>query len=171
MQKILLSSSPKRDPPGLNRNCQYEKGHRRGCQRWHQGDNGRRRRGQFRRSVALVTRTSANRDLAAVMYGVIACRIFRWEFGFFEFFLFLQKFVILKINTTVLICEIYSQNFSQKNFSCNQLMHSAVFTVWKSAIKSDHHFCAKINIFSVKSTFLLKKLLKSWFDEIFFQWQ
>ena len=119
MQKILLSSSPKRDPPGLNRNCQYEKGHRRGCQRWHQGDNCRRRRGQFRGSVAFVTRTSANRDLAAVMYGVIACWIFRWEFGFFEFFLFLQKFVILKNRTLLnmrftLYCGNVRNSFFQK---------------------------------------------------------
>ena len=30
-------------------------------------------------------------------------------------------------------------------------------TVWKSAIKRDHDFYGKINIFSVKSTFLLNK--------------
>ena len=137
MQKILLSSSPKRDPPGLNRNCQYEKGHRRGCQRWHQGDNCRRRRGQFRGSVAFVTRTSANRDLAAVMYGVVACWIFWWEFGFFEFFLFLQKFVILKKVGTLCkkICEIFSQHFSKKKklreINTSRNMHIVVR--WKSS--------------------------------------
>ena len=40
-------------------------------------------------------------------------------------------------------------------------------TVWKSTIKCDHDFYGKINIFSVKSTFLLKKLLRSWFHEFF----
>ena len=37
--------------------------------------------------------------------------------------------------------------------------------VWKSAIKSHHDFCGKMNSFSVKSTFLLNKLLNtnSWF--------
>jgi len=38
--------------------------------------------------------------------------------------------------------------------------------VWKSTIKCDHYFYGKINIFSVKSTFLLK----SWFHEIFWAW-
>ena len=36
-------------------------------------------------------------------------------------------------------------------------------TVWKSHQKPNHHFYGKINIFSVKSTFSLKKLSKSWF--------
>ena len=44
---------------------------------------------------------------------------------------------------------------------------SIVCTVWKTAIKSDHDFCAKINIFSVKSTLLLKAVLECWFDGIF----
>ena len=34
--------------------------------------------------------------------------------------------------------------------------------------KMRSRFCVKINIFSVKSTFLLRKLLKSWFHEFFF---
>ena len=34
-------------------------------------------------------------------------------------------------------------------------------TVWKTTIKCDHYFYGKINIFSVKSTLLLKKLLKA----------
>ena len=38
---------------------------------------------------------------------------------------------------------------------------------WRINIKSDHEFCGKINIFTVKSTLLLKKLLKSWFHENF----
>ena len=41
-------------------------------------------------------------------------------------------------------------------------------TMWKSTIKRDHNFYGKIDTFSVKLTFLLKKLLKSWFHEIFF---
>ena len=41
-----------------------------------------------------------------------------------------------------------------------------IFQVWKSTIKSDHDFSGKINTFSVKSTFLLKKLLKNWFHGI-----
>ena len=40
----------------------------------------------------------------------------------------------------------------------------------KSTIKRDHHFSGTINIFSVKSTVLLKKLLKGWFHEIFWAW-
>ena len=46
--------------------------------------------------------------------------------------------------------------------------HAVPSTVWKSTIKCDHDFCVKINIFSVKSTFLLRKLLKNWFHEFFF---
>ena len=43
-------------------------------------------------------------------------------------------------------------------------------TVRKSAIKRDQDFYGKINIFSVRSTFLLKKLLiQSWFHEFFKQ--
>ena len=45
-------------------------------------------------------------------------------------------------------------------------------TVWKSRKKHDHDHCfyGKINIFSVRSTFLLKKLLKSWFHGNFWTW-
>ena len=43
-----------------------------------------------------------------------------------------------------------------QNMHYSVLSHSAV---WKSTIKSDHDFRGKINIFSVKSTFLLKKLI------------
>ena len=43
-------------------------------------------------------------------------------------------------------------------------------TVWKSCKKHDHHLNWKIIIFSVKSTFLLKKLLKSWFHGNFWAW-
>ena len=41
------------------------------------------------------------------------------------------------------------------------------------AIKSNQDFCWKVNILSVKSTFLLKRLLKSWsrFHELFFKWE
>ena len=39
-------------------------------------------------------------------------------------------------------------------------INSNYYTVWKSSIKRDHDFYGKINIFSVKSTFLPKTLLK-----------
>ena len=42
-----------------------------------------------------------------------------------------------------------------------------VITVWKSTIKRHHDFCWKINLFFRQMNVLLKKLLKSWFDEIF----
>ena len=45
--------------------------------------------------------------------------------------------------------------------------HSAV---WKSCQKRVHCFSGKINISSIKSTFLLKKLLKSWFHGNFWEW-
>ena len=43
-------------------------------------------------------------------------------------------------------------------------------TVWKSRQKYDHCFLRKIYIFSVKSTTLLKKLLKRWFHGNFWAW-
>ena len=59
---------------------------------------------------------------------------------------------------------------TQAFFRQINLEQSSVITVWKSAIKRDHDFYGKINIFSVKSTFLLKKLLNSWFHEKKFAW-
>ena len=44
-------------------------------------------------------------------------------------------------------------------------------TVWKSTIKHDQCFYGKINIFSVKSTVLLKKSLTNRFDEIICRWE
>ena len=41
-----------------------------------------------------------------------------------------------------------------------------IFSVWKSTMKRNYNFSGKINIFSVKSTFLLK----SWIHEIFWAW-
>ena len=43
-------------------------------------------------------------------------------------------------------------------------------TVWKNTKKSDHDFCGNINIFSVKSTSLLKISLWSWFHGKFWAW-
>ena len=43
-------------------------------------------------------------------------------------------------------------------------------TVWKIRQKQDHSFDGKFNIFFVKSTFLLKKLLKSSFHGNFWAW-
>ena len=43
-------------------------------------------------------------------------------------------------------------------------------TMWKSRQKHDHCFCGKFKTFSVKSTFLLKKLVKSWFHGNFWAW-
>ena len=41
-------------------------------------------------------------------------------------------------------------------------------TVWKISIKRDHDSYGKVNIFSVKSKFSLKRLLKSWFHKKIF---
>ena len=67
-----------------------------------------------------------------------------------------------------------SNNFSVKSSNSyifrqidGKNYNSAHSAVWKSCQKHDHYFCGKIIIFSVKSTFLLKNLLKSWFTEIF----
>ena len=42
--------------------------------------------------------------------------------------------------------------------------------MWKSSQKHDHHFYGEITIFSDKSTFLLNKLLISWFHRNFLAW-
>ena len=42
----------------------------------------------------------------------------------------------------------------------NSVQYVYYGTVWKSAIKSDHDFCGKINIFFVKSTLLDKEVTK-----------
>ena len=57
--------------------------------------------------------------------------------------------------------------FRESNGFDKLISHS---TVWKSRQKHDHHFYGKIAIFSVKSTVLLKKLLKSWFHGNFWAW-
>ena len=46
--------------------------------------------------------------------------------------------------------------------------NSQLLKLWKSTMKHDNDFFGKINISSVKSTSLPKKLLKSWFHEFFF---
>ena len=68
-----------------------------------------------------------------------------------------HEFYVNQLQKTLF--NLFSRIFREIKFK-----KSCKSTVWKSAIKSDHDFCAKINIFSVKSTLLLKKLLKSWFD-------
>ena len=42
--------------------------------------------------------------------------------------------------------------------------------MWKSSTKRESYSYGKINIFSVKSTILLNKLLKRWFHEKFWVW-
>ena len=75
-----------------------------------------------------------------------------------------------------LVKPLLSRNFRKKwklyfhrhFYSSNQLFSNSFITVWKRAIKRDHDLYGKNNIFSVKSMFLLQKLVKSWFHEIFF---
>ena len=50
-----------------------------------------------------------------------------------------------------------------KQFSKIRIICAHRTQLWKNTTKSDHNFCGKINIFSVKSTFLPKKILRSWF--------
>ena len=69
---------------------------------------------------------------------------------------------------TYLVKPLLSRNFCKKCVRENSRNFHTV--VWKSTIKRDHTFHRKINIFSVKLTFLLKKLLKSWFHEMFWAW-
>ena len=78
-----------------------------------------------------------------------------------------QKFALLDLKH----CSLPSL----KNISWDQItLHKSStaqcgnHTVWKSRQKYDHHFYLNIDIFSVKPTFLITKLLKSWFHGIFF---
>ena len=73
--------------------------------------------------------------------------------------LLLEKNVRNYGNTVRKLREFSPTQFWQKFRESNGF----TITVWKNAMKCDHDFCAKINIFSVKSSFLIKKLLKSWF--------
>ena len=58
--------------------------------------------------------------------------------------------------------------FNLLKISSNQLCN---YTQWvEKCFKMPSRFFWKITIFSVKSTFLLKKLLKSWFHEFFEAW-
>ena len=63
---------------------------------------------------------------------------------------------------------IIIENVEYTKFLWNSIISKLQPTAWKSTIKLDHEFYGKINIFSVKSTFLLKKLLKSSFPFFFF---
>ena len=70
-------------------------------------------------------------------------------------------------NSTVLYGIRFVNMFHQEISSIWQKFSNP--TVCGKVIKNaiDHHFYLKINIFSVKSTVLLKKLLNSWFHERF----
>ena len=91
-------------------------------------------------------------------------------------FLTLTKKVIYKLNVEIMEF-YYHQKLRENNFFIKKIYPKLIWrkkiawqrisTLCHSATKHDHDSCGKIIIFSVKLTFLLNKLLKSWFHEIF----
>ena len=85
----------------------------------------------------------------------------------------LTTYLVQITHFSVKVTEIYSHTFPQKLCEINDFTKEITkyvvaltkdFSILSHrTIKSDHDFCGKINIFPVKSTFLLKKLLMSWF--------
>ena len=111
--------------------------------------------------------------------------IYSWPFSVKKKNLLLMKKFSVKSTRYLVISlvkPLLSRNFCHKclrvNFHsvCSSWFHEKFLSVIqyhsleKCTIKRDHDFYGKINIFSVKATYLLKKLLKSWFHEIFWEW-
>ena len=117
-----------------------------------------RRRDEFRKFIfeVLVIRTFGGCDDKRSMKS-------RWDYSCRLQMTHIHPLNFMQFQKCVYIFQLFFNNFSKIFREINSLLTSLASF---HETRFDHNLCGKINVFSVKSTFLLKKLpklLKSWF--------